>query len=159
MTTTRDQKVTTKQRAPVPINADAERGILGGVLLCPSLLATATTAGLAPEHFALSAHAEIYSALLRMSAEGKPIDALLLAEEMDVSRIGGLAYLSDMQSEAIAIACHVRERCKIVVRNFQLRQLLAIADRVDFAARQRGASPQQIAQQAIKEMEAIGCNR
>jgi replicative DNA helicase len=161
MTATRNQR-DTKQLAPpapFPINADAERSVLGAVLLEPSLLATCTDAGLSREHFGLSSHAEIYSVLLRMDAEGKPIDTLLLREEMDVSRIGGIAYLSYMQSEAIAIACHVRERCKIVVRNFQLRQLLAIADRVDFATRQRGASPQQIAQQAIKEMEAVGCNR
>lgn len=162
MTATRNLR-DTKQLAPpapFPINADAERDILGAVLLEPSLLATCTDAGLSREHFGLSSHAEIYSVLLRMDAEGKPIDALLLAEEMDVSRIGGMAYLSDMRTGAIAVAAHVRCRCQIVIRNAQLRRILTIADSMDTAARERGASPQDIADRAIQALtDLVGTSK
>lgn len=144
-----------EQVAWFPANADAERSLLGAVLLRPELLEVCESCGLRADDFSLKANKEIFAALERMKSKGKPIDALLLCEEIDVQGIGGTAYLSDLTSEAIAVESHVRARCAILQRLAELRRILLIAESMESAARQRMASPQDIATRVIGELSRM----
>jgi len=83
----------------LPISLDAERSILGGILLDNSLYDQAAE-HLTGDDFSLDAHRRIYSRMRDLQESGRPVDMITLAEELDrrkeVEAIGGVAYLSSL---------------------------------------------------------------
>ena len=82
----------------MPANLDAERAILGAVLLDPKLYYQA--ASLLPSIFSLQANASIWAAVQDLHAASKPLDFITLTEEIarrgQISDVGGVAYLSSL---------------------------------------------------------------
>jgi replicative DNA helicase len=83
----------------LPASPDAERSILGGILLDNHLQNEAASV-LQPDHFYLDSHRRIYSRMLDLSELGKPIDIISLAEELsrhkELESVGGVAYLTQL---------------------------------------------------------------
>lgn len=83
----------------LPASPDAERSILGGILLDNHLQNEAASV-LRSEHFYLDSHRRIYSRMLDLSEVGKPIDIISLAEELsrhkELESVGGVAYLTSL---------------------------------------------------------------
>jgi replicative DNA helicase len=83
----------------LPASPDAERSILGGILLDNHLQNEAAAALLA-EHFYLDSHRRIYQRMLDLNEFGKPIDIISLAEELgrhkELESVGGVAYLTSL---------------------------------------------------------------
>jgi replicative DNA helicase len=83
----------------LPVSMEAERSILGAVLLDNSLYDQAAE-HLTPDDFSLDAHRRIYSRMRDLQESGRPVDMITLAEELDrrkeVEAIGGVAYLSSL---------------------------------------------------------------
>jgi replicative DNA helicase len=84
--------------AELPASPEAERAILGAILLNDSLLPQA--AQLKPEDFSVNANRRIYGRMCDLQKSGRPVEMILLAEELDRHReteaIGGRAYLSSL---------------------------------------------------------------
>lgn len=68
-------------RRPLPCNIDAERAILGAILLRQSSLVEVATI-VAAEDFYHPTHGAIYEAMVNLDGAGKPIHAVSLVEEM-----------------------------------------------------------------------------
>jgi hypothetical protein len=87
---------------PLPANPNAEKSVLGGMLLDSSVVEK-VTAELLPEHFIVPAHREIYAAVLQLVSNGTPIQLIPLAEELGRSRrldaIGGATFLASLTSD------------------------------------------------------------
>ena len=66
---------------------DAERSVLGVVLLDPTALADLVF--LEPRHFARDAHRNIYAAMLALDARNEPVDRVTLKGEL--TKLGRLA--------------------------------------------------------------------
>ncbi len=83
----------------LPVSMEAERSILGAVLLDNSLYDQAAE-HLTPDDFSLDAHRRIYSRMRDLQESGRPVDMITLVEELDrrkeVEAIGGVAYLSSL---------------------------------------------------------------
>jgi replicative DNA helicase len=83
----------------LPASPDAERSILGGILLDNHLQNEAASV-LQADHFYLDSHRRIYSRMLDLSEVGKPIDIISLAEELsrhkELESVGGVAYLTQL---------------------------------------------------------------
>src|SRR6516162_6273633 len=113
----------------LPASIDAERSILGAILLESLLFDQA--AELKPDDFSLDAHRRIFSRMRDLQDSGRPVDMITLAEELDrrreVEAVGGVAYLSsliDGLPERPSIEHYVR-----IVRNKSLlRGLINIAE-------------------------------
>jgi replicative DNA helicase len=122
---------TLRERVP-PHAYDAERAVLGGIMLDPEALERLEGA-LLPEHFYVEANARVFAAILNLSARHQPVDALTVkdqlerAEELDAC--GGEAYLSDLVT-AIPTAANVRHYAEIVRERAALRQLLSVCGRI-----------------------------
>ena len=83
----------------LPVSMEAERSILGAILLDNSLYDQAAE-HLTPDDFSLDAHRRIYSRMRDLQETGRPVDMITLVEELDrrkeVEAIGGVAYLSSL---------------------------------------------------------------
>jgi len=83
----------------LPVSLEAERSILGGILLDNSLYDQAAE-HLTGDDFSLDAHRRIYSRMRDLQESGRPVDMITLVEELDrrkeVEAIGGVAYLSSL---------------------------------------------------------------
>src|SRR5512140_14070 len=84
----------------LPSSVDAERSILGAVLLDNFAFHQASSQNLQPEDFALDSHRRIYARMRDLGDQGRAIDLITLAEELsrnkEVEAIGGVAYLSSL---------------------------------------------------------------
>jgi len=83
----------------LPASPDAERSILGGILL-DNFLQNEAAAALQAEHFFLDSHRRIYQRMLDLNEFGKPIDIISLADELgrhkELESVGGVAYLTSL---------------------------------------------------------------
>src|SRR5690349_2430777 len=82
----------------MPANEEAERSILGAILLDARAYTETAQSGLSPEDFHLESHRLIYRRMMEMAEASKPIDTITLTEELarrcETQAIGGVAYIS-----------------------------------------------------------------
>ncbi len=114
--------------AGLPSNADAERTILGAILLDNALLAEAQEK-LVAEDFSLDSHQRIFLRMAELSGEGHAIDLVTLAEMLgrnkEVESVGGVAYLASL-TEGLPRRPILEEYIRIVKDKSLLRQLMLI---------------------------------
>src|SRR3977135_3362440 len=82
-----------------PANIDAERSILGGVLLDNHAFNEAAE-HLKPEDFSIDSHRRIYSRMMDLAESSRPIDIITLVEELeqkkDLQAVGDVGYISGL---------------------------------------------------------------
>lgn len=110
-----------------PQNLDAERGVLGSVLMLNEAI-DEIAESLKPEHFYNDAHQRIFAAIHDLYERGvRGIDAVTLAEELtargELDEVGGIPYLARIL-EAVPHAAHVRYYAEIVRGKFVQRSLI-----------------------------------
>lgn len=115
-----------KLRLP-PQNLDAERGVLGSILLMNEAI-DEVGESLKSEHFYNDAHQKVYAAVQRLYENGvRGIDAITLAEELvrqgHFESVGGAAYLAEIL-ESVPHAAHVRYYASIVREKWMQRSLI-----------------------------------
>lgn len=110
--------------APLPHNLDAEASVLGGILLNPK---DALTWVLVAEDFYAPAHREIFSAILRLKDEGRPIDIITLEEDLrshdKLGRVGGVSALAELMSRVPTVE-NIGHHARIVRDKATLRSLI-----------------------------------
>jgi replicative DNA helicase len=99
-----------------PQDLDAERGVLGAILLDARSLATALSL-LQTTDFYRSGHQKIYRAMVALSDRGEAIDTVTLAEQLtkngDLSECGGLTTLAELVA-AVPSWSNIAHHCHIV---------------------------------------------
>ena len=99
-----------------PQDLDAERGVLGAVLLDARSLATALSL-LQATDFYRSGHQKIYRAMVALSDRGEAIDTVTLAEQLtktgDLAECGGLTTLAELVA-AVPSPSNIAHHCHIV---------------------------------------------
>lgn len=110
-----------------PHSSEAEQSVLGAILIDKN--AIVEVAGfLRPEHFYEDRHAQIYSAMLTLYEERRPIDLLTLTEKLKSAKkdkeVGGAAYISELTS-AVPTSAHVEEYGRIIRESCAKRNLIS----------------------------------
>ncbi len=86
-----------------PQDLDAEKGVLGSILLDPRVCDDVALL-IRPDDFYADANRKLYGHLLALHEDGKRIDALLLTarlkEAADLEAIGGVAYIAEVAQSA-----------------------------------------------------------
>ena len=113
------------ERVP-PQNVEAERSVLGGVLLDPEA-ATKAIEILRPEDFYRPAHGKIFDAMITLFKKREPIDVMTVGEALtksgDLDGVGGLAALTDLVDRTPS-AANIEYYARIVLDKNILRQLI-----------------------------------
>jgi replicative DNA helicase len=109
-----------------PANVDAERAVLGSILLKPDVCDDVALL-IRPEDFADDAHQVLFRHLLELHDSGKRIDATIVLERLrtsgDLDRIGGASALADIV-QAVPHAAHATHYGQIVREKAMLRSLI-----------------------------------
>ena len=114
-------------RSP-PHNLEAERAVLGGVLIKPSVFDEVAMA-LQIDDFFLPAHREIFEAMLTIDKRRHPLDLVALADELRVRGMiarleGGEAYLLALYNN-VPTAENVNHYARLVKEKATLRRLIS----------------------------------
>lgn len=84
----------------LPVNSEAERGILGSILLAPSIMQECQDAGITTDSFHIPAHKVIWSLLKELCDENEPIDGIILVEILTNRRqlesVGGRSFIVEI---------------------------------------------------------------
>lgn len=120
---------TTEHPTIPPHDLDAERAILGAILLCPAVLAT--VGELVQEtDFYDSHHQAVFSAMCRLENAGSAIDHIVVAEELKrvglLGKVGGSAAVAEL-IETVATAANVTTHCRVVQQKARRRALRQMA--------------------------------
>lgn len=105
---------------------EAEQSVLGGLLV--SSEAVERVSDLLPGDFFTEAHRIIYSRIILMAANRKPIDVVTVADELknvgELDRVGGLGYLAELAGGVFG-ASNIGRYASMVIEKRMLRDLLA----------------------------------
>jgi len=115
--------------ARMPQNVDAERSILGAILLDNHAFNEAAE-HLKPEDFSLDSHRRIYSRMMDLSESSRPIDVITLPEELDQNKdldaVGGYPYISSLL-DGVPDRPSIEHYVRIVRDKAILRGLIGVA--------------------------------
>lgn len=111
-----------------PYSEEAERGVLGSILLdFQKVMDFCVAAGLGPDSFYVPAHRAVFETMLDMSGQGKVIDVLTVTERMNsadaLDQIGGSVFL-DRLVDSTPTAAHAEYYVDIVSQKHILRSII-----------------------------------
>jgi replicative DNA helicase len=138
--------------AGLPANVDAEKTILGAILLDNAAQAEAAER-LEPDDFSLDSHRRIYLRMGELRDAGRTVDIVTLAEELarnkEVESVGGVAYLASL-TEGLPRRPVIEEYIRIVKDKSLLRRLMGICSQ----AIARAADQSETALEVLGDAEA-----
>jgi len=136
----------------LPANVDAERSILGAILL-DNFAYNQAAEHLRTEDFSLDSHRRIYARMVDLAESSRPIDMITLIEELDrhkdLQAIGDVAYVSSLV-EGVPERPSIEHYVKIVRDKALLRGLISAAS----AAIARASDQSDAAEDVLSDAEA-----
>ncbi len=114
----------------LPASVDAERSILGAILL-DNFSYNEAAESLHADDFSLDSHRRIFSRMMELAESGRPIDLITLTEELgrhkEVEAVGGVAYLSSL-TDGVPRRPNIEHHVRIVKDKAMLRGLINAAN-------------------------------
>ncbi len=116
----------------LPHSLEAERSVLGGVLLDNEVLAD-VGGSLQERDFYRKAHSRIWKAMLDLYSENKPVDLVTVTEKLteknQLEDVGGFEYLASLDA-SVPTAAHAETYARIVRERAMVRRLVQAAERI-----------------------------
>jgi replicative DNA helicase len=126
--TARDQML----ERPLPNSSEAERAILGAIII-DNTLVTQAIEQLKPADFYVPSHRRIFLAMISLFERGSEINPILIAEELrrdgEIESVGGLSFISNLHYGLPHFA-NIAHYSKIVRDKSMLRQLVKVCNKV-----------------------------
>jgi len=148
----------------LPASIDAERSILGAILL-DNHSYNAAAEKLHADDFALDSHRRIYSRMAELIDASRAVDIVTLSEELakrkEVEAVGGVAYLASL-TEGLPRRISIEEYVRIVKDKSLLRQLINICSTAITRAADQGEEAFEIlnaAESGLLEVTERGITR
>lgn len=139
----------------LPNNIEAERGVLGSLLIDPEAV-TLIADWLRPDDFYRDAHQIIYTAILTLYERNAPADFITLCDLLEQQRqlgdIGDASYLSGLLN-SVPTSGNLVYYAQIVVQKAGFRRLIHAAGRIAALAYEETEDAQQRAEQMLFELQ------
>jgi replicative DNA helicase len=136
----------------LPANVEAERSILGAILL-DNLAYNEAAEHLKPEDFSLDSHRRVFTRMVDLAESSRPIDMITLVEELDrrkeLEAIGDVGYISGLV-DGVPDRPSIEHYIKIVRDKALLRGLIHAAN----AAISRASDQSDPAEEILNDAEA-----
>jgi replicative DNA helicase len=118
--------VDTTLEKPLPNNLDAERSVLGAILLDNNAL-NAAIESLRPEDFFMDQHRRVFTQMIALAESQQAIDLITLTEELhrrgDLEASGGAPYLASL-ADGMPRVSNIEHYARIVKEKAMLRNLI-----------------------------------
>jgi replicative DNA helicase len=136
----------------LPNNLEAERSILGAVLLDDKALLTVFES-IRSQDFYLDSHRKVFEKMVQLMNSSRPIDLITLKEELqranELESVGGAAYLASL-TDGLPRAINIEYYAKIVKEKSTLRRLIQMSNELMSRSYQDEDSAEEILQHAEK---------
>jgi len=140
-----------------PQNIDAEKSLLGAVLIDEETLADITE-HVTQKDFYEKRHGMIYDAIMRLYEKRKPVDLLTLTDELkrkkELEDVGGSAYLTEL-TNYVPTSAHAESYAEIVAQKAVRRRLIRASGEISEMGFNEESSTQELLQQAEQELFAV----
>ncbi len=141
----------------LPNSAEAERAILGGVVLDNGLISQAIEL-LRPEDFYVPSHRRIFLAMIALFERGGEINPILIGEELKkenaLESVGGISFITNL-TYGLPHSTNIVHYAKVVRGKSMLRQLIKASNKITQEALEQEDEPEIIldhAEQAIFQL-------
>jgi replicative DNA helicase len=141
----------------LPNSAEAERAILGGVVLDNGLISQAIEL-LRPEDFYVPSHRRIFLAMIALFERGAEINPILIGEELKkesaLESVGGISFITNL-TYGLPHSTNIAHYAKVVRGKSMLRQLIKASNKITQEALEQEDEPEIIldhAEQAIFQL-------
>ncbi len=119
----------------VPQDLDAERGVLGSILVDPGrVMDLCLSMGLTPEAFVDPVHRSIYTAIENLSSKGQPVDAVTIGSVLramgEFEKIGGIETLTNLV-HATPSGAHANYYAEQVMEQYTRRSILGATRKIE----------------------------
>ena len=147
-----------------PQNIDAERSVLGAMLLNPEAVGTAIEIlrDKPADVFYVEAHQHIYSAAVSLFRRNSAVDAVTLMEQLNrddhLEAAGGASYLADLTG-AVPTSANVEYYAQIVLDTAVLRKLIGSCSRLAGRAYEHSGDVNELLDSAEAEVFSIAEQR
>ncbi len=142
----------------MPAAVDAERALLGGLILRPERVAPITEIVLA-EHFYRPEHGRLFEVLKDMSSAGEGIDMLTVAHQIRkegrAEEFGGVTYVSELTGHVSSTA-NLDHYAQTIADMAALRDVVQTCRRLGDEALARPRDVSLLLEQAVKDFASIG---
>lgn len=132
--------------APPTANLDAERAVLGSIVLDNAAYPRAAQI-IVPDDFSHDRHRRIFRKMMALASTGRPIDPVLLTAELfrsgELDAIGGVIYLSAL-TEDLPRSINVAHYARVVKDKALLRRTVETLHRRLAQAQEPSADPQEL---------------
>ena len=115
-----------------PQNTEAEQSILGSLMIDKDAIIKVADI-LSADDFYRQDHGEIYTAILQLFENRKPIDVVTLTDELEKAKklknVGGASYITTLVN-SVPTAAHITTYATIVHQKATLRRLISTASQI-----------------------------
>jgi len=150
-------EATPSLKQTAPHSADAEKSVLGSMLLDVNALDIALEQ-LTGADFFVPAHQDIFSCMQQIRAQGQPLDAVVLVAELEktgrLKQVGGVSYVTDL-SLLTPSAANVAQYIRIVAEHSVQRQLIRAGSEIARESMEGDKSIEQILNDAERRIYDI----
>lgn len=147
-----------------PQSIDAERSVLGAMLLNPNAVGAAIEIlrESASETFYVEAHQRIYEAAVSLFKRNMPVDPVTLMEQLSrdglLDAAGGASYIADLTG-AVPTSANIEYYARLVLESAILRRVITTCTRIAGEAYQPEGSVEELLDRAEAEIFAVAEQR
>jgi replicative DNA helicase len=140
-----------------PQNIDAEKSLLGAVLIDEETLADVSE-HVTTKDFYEKRHSTIFSAMMSLYEKHNPVDLLTLTDELkrkkELDIIGGSAYLTDL-TNYVPTSAHAETYAEIVAQKAVRRRLIKASSDISELGYNEETSTQELLEKAESELFSV----
>lgn len=140
-----------------PQNLDAEKSLLGAVLIDEETLADISE-HVTPKDFYEKRHAIIFAGMMRLYEKHKPVDLLTLTEELkrknEIELIGGSAYITEL-TNYVPTAAHAAAYAELVAQKAVRRRLIKASGEISELGYNEDTTTQELLEKAEAELFSV----
>lgn len=140
-----------------PQNIDAEKSLLGAVLIDDEVLADITE-HVRPDDFYDKTHGVIFGAMMRLYEKHRPVDLLTLTDELkrkkEIDIVGGSAYLTELTTY-VPTSAHAESYAEIVKQKSVRRRLIKASSDISELGFDEETSTDELLQKAEAEIFSV----
>lgn len=141
----------------LPNSAEAERAVLGAVILDNSLISQAM-ALLTADDFYIPSHRRIFVAMVALVGQDREIDPILIAAELQkenaLEGVGGISFITNL-TYGLPHSTNISNYAKLIAGKTSLRRLIAAANAITQEALEQEDEPEAILNHAEQRLMSV----